>query len=386
MDVMKKFLGITLAIAFSATVATATDLNISVESAGLNTVTVAPGEVVNYTIVGELSDALNGGLALWACDLAFTGGDLSQGTAGAGMGDFVRNAGINNPAGYGGTTTVAGRDGELVQAGGGMNTILNFAGNADFPIGVVTELIAHPGSPEVLMTGSLTAPAGLGEYTLTASNCFGNVIKDGETGVPFWATQPFGVGTVTNLTVTVDEDCAQVASLDFAALAATEYPCGTSLSREGGNILRFEFDIPVSAPGPGDIEVRELLDGGLFGPDIAPLLTITVENGNVLTITEAGQVFTNGTWYGVTNSGLWCDAGNFQVDYAVVYGDANGTFFTSATDLSAVRANFADLGVTPDNSRYDINKVGGITATDLSAARADFSDLLIKPTGHGCSP
>ncbi len=392
---MKRLLGIALAVAFSATVVSAADLNVTLQSGGVSAVEVAPGAIVDYEVIGELTDAGNGGLALWSCDIAFTGGDLSQGVPGTGMGDFVKDEaagiydGITNPAGYGGTTTVAGREGELVQPGGGMNTILNFAQNADFPIGAVTEFIAHPGSPEVLMTGSLTAPLAGGTYMLTASNCFGNVIKEGENGVPFWATEPFGVGTVTNLSITVDI-CAQAASVDFASLASTEYPCDSTLSRNGNNILRFEFDIPVSAPVPGEIEINELLGPGVYGPDISASFSISVVNGNVLTITEVGNVLSNETWYSVRNVGNWCEAGDFEVDYAVVYGDADGFGGTSFGDLAAI-FNVLQNGLPPnslaDSSRFDIDGFGGISFGDIAAAfNFNNSSAGAKPGPTGCSP
>ena len=394
MNVMKRLLGIALAIAFSTTVASAANLNVTLRTPdvpgvpGTSTLTgVLPGAIVDYEVVGELTDALNQGLALWSCDIAFSGGPLLPGQPGPGMGDFVRDFGITNPAGYGGTTTVAGREGELVQPGGGMNTILNFSENAQFPIGVVTEFIAQPGSPEVLMTGSLTAPDAEGTYLLTASNCFGNVIKDGETGDPFWATEPFGVGTVTNLSITVVNP---LANLNFLALAATEYPCDATLSRNGNNILRFEFSIPVTAPLPSEIEINELLGPGMYGPDISALFTITVEGGNVLKITEVGNVFANETWYAIRNVGSWVEAANFEVDYAVVFGDADGLGGTAFGDLAAI-FNVLQTGPPPNNlpdsSRFDIDGLGGVAFADLSVAFNFINSTPgPKPTPAGCTP
>ena len=65
---MKRMLGIALAVAFLATVAPATELNITVQSGGTSDLqNVTPGSTVDYEIVGVLSDAVNEGLALWAC-------------------------------------------------------------------------------------------------------------------------------------------------------------------------------------------------------------------------------------------------------------------------------------------------------------------------------
>ena len=50
----------------------ASDLSLSVQVAGQNTVSALPGEVLTYVVVGELSDNLNGGLALYVRGLAET--------------------------------------------------------------------------------------------------------------------------------------------------------------------------------------------------------------------------------------------------------------------------------------------------------------------------
>ena len=56
-----------------------------------------------------------------------------------------------------------------------------------------------------MVTGSLTAPMGQGTYTLAVANPMANVIREGETGVPIWATEEAEIGPVTHLTITVDD-------------------------------------------------------------------------------------------------------------------------------------------------------------------------------------
>ena len=177
----------------------ATDLNLSAEVGGRNAVRVKPGEIVSYAIVGELSDATSQGLAMVTFDLAFSGGPLTQAdnpTANP-MLNFATPLGLNNPAGFGGTVT----DGTLVQVGGAQNTIANSF--APQPLGSVLTGVGLLGAPEVLATGTLTAPLQVGTYTLSIENVMANVVRAGETGVPFWAVDPAGVGTKTNLTVEV---------------------------------------------------------------------------------------------------------------------------------------------------------------------------------------
>ncbi len=206
---MKRTLVLALAICLTGGMAQAADLNVTVTAGGGSSIDVAPGGTVDYVITAELSDNLNEGLALVGFDLAFDGGDLAQAdTPAAGnMLQFVSPQGINNPAGFGGTVI----SGDLAQVGGGQNTINNDITNAPFPIGTPILGIAWPSAAEIVATGSLTAPAVEGAYTLTLSSLFANVIMQGETGNPpqphnFWKTEAAGVGTIGNLSINVVDD------------------------------------------------------------------------------------------------------------------------------------------------------------------------------------
>ena len=195
--------------AHAAVVAQPSNLSVSVESEGSNSVVVAPGAAVQYEVIGILSDDINEGLDLVGFDLDFDGGDLMQADTPTGdpnsgcenpMIHFTIPWGITNPAGYGGTII----GGDLIQVGGGQNTIKNTI--PPFPIGEVLTGVSQPGGcgPAVLVTGTLTAPAVYGTYTLALENLFANVIREGETGAgPFWATEAAGIGTITNLTIEV---------------------------------------------------------------------------------------------------------------------------------------------------------------------------------------
>jgi hypothetical protein len=187
-------------VIFGATAsAFATNLNVRVQSGGTSAVTVPPGAVVNWTVVGELSDNVNAGLALFSVDLAWTGGPLTQAvnpTSGP-MLNFTRPAGLTNPAGFGGTVV----SGQLRQVGGAQNTIKNTF--APFPNGTVVTGIAAAGAPVTLANGQLTAPVTPGTYTLSASGLVANVIRQGDTGTPFWHVDKANAGTVQSLVVQV---------------------------------------------------------------------------------------------------------------------------------------------------------------------------------------
>ncbi|MGB2987940.1 MAG: hypothetical protein WBE26_18885, partial [Phycisphaerae bacterium] len=205
-DVMKKMVGLVVAVVLTGSAAWATDLDLSVQNAadGSNYVVVDSGATVNYQIVGLLSDTDNLGLALFGFDLVFDGGDLPQAdtpTTGP-ITSFVKPDGITNPAGFGGTLGVTGEEGNPVQVGGGQNTIKNTTEYADFPTGAVT---THLGQTEiVLVTGSLPAPDDPGTYHLSVANAFANVIRAGETGDNFWATDAVENYTSSALTIQVD--------------------------------------------------------------------------------------------------------------------------------------------------------------------------------------
>lgn len=186
-----------------------TALDLSIESKGSNSIKVYAGRPVRYRIVGVLTDDANEGLALFGFDLAFDGGPLSPANAPTGeptpdcdhpMANFTIPWGITNPAGFGGT--VIGD--QLVQVGGGQNTINNTPDVAPFPIGPVLTGVAKPSAcgPAVLVTGTLITPREPGTYTLTLANPFANVISSGETGEPFWATEAVNIRSVIELTIT----------------------------------------------------------------------------------------------------------------------------------------------------------------------------------------
>jgi len=193
--------------------ALATDLNLSAQSAGQSSIVVTPGAPVSYAIVGELSDASSKGLAMVCFDLAYSGGSLSQANAPASnpMQNFASPLGLNNPAGFGGTAS----GGALVQVGGAQNTIGNSF--APLPTGSVLIDVAQAGSPQVLATGSLTAPLQCGTYTLSIDNVMANVIRAGETGTPFWAVDPAGVGSKTSLTIEVQALFTNVSTISVSS-------------------------------------------------------------------------------------------------------------------------------------------------------------------------
>ncbi len=232
----------------------ASDLNLTVRSGGSSSITARPGELINYEVLGELSDNLNLGLGLFIFDLEYDGGALAQASAPAvaPLTNFDRPAGITNPAGYGGSIGPNG----LVQVGGGQNTINSTF--APFPNGSVTTGVAGQGSPIVLVDGSLTAPTQFGTYTLSVTNVIANAIRSGETGTPFWAVDPAPAGTVVNLTIEVvslTDDAVSISLLSGgsqnlfldggAGNAGEAYWLLSSASGNSPGFLAAPFNLPV---------------------------------------------------------------------------------------------------------------------------------------------
>jgi len=371
------------------------NLNVVVRRASddLSVINVQPGEVVNYEIQGVLSPATGHlGLALVGFNLNYNGGSLPQANTPVApdpMANFVKPQGITNPAGYGGT---AGATGELLQVGGGQNTIKNTAEFADFPIGTVQTGIAQ-NAPVILATGTFTAPQ-QGSATLVLSQLFANVIEQGQNGTEdFWVTKAAQAGTIQNLTINVITSCAPSAfasSSPNSVAPGGAYANGNSLWRQSRNTIRMTFNVPggqcpaLAVPGAGELLIQELQAAGAFGPDLntGSNFTFTIEGGNVLRVREGTTpVLADGKWYAIRNTGAWANVAAFEAQYAVQLGDQNGNGFTQNNDVLAINA--APNSPQPDNSRLDVDGNGFKNTADVLLANASQpSALPAKPTGH----
>jgi len=199
---MKHTYPIAAALLFFTPAALASDLDLSVESSGSNTVSVAPCSPVFYSIVGELSDGANGGLASFCFDLILPDGSLVAPAPPPlfPMDNFAPPKGLSNPAGYGGTLV----GGDLIQVGGAQNTINN-SFLSTVLTGSVIPGVAQPPFPVTLVAGALISPSKPGTYTLSISNVSANVIRQGglAPGLPFVPVDEASAGTVTSLTINV---------------------------------------------------------------------------------------------------------------------------------------------------------------------------------------
>ena len=380
---LRNFLAGTFVITLVSS-AWATNLNMNVKATANNTnaVTVAPNAPVDFYIEGTLGDDLNEGLALVGFNLHFTGGALAADTVdipagafacGNPMPAFVKPEGITNPAGFQGTLI----SGELVQVGGGQNTIRNTVANAPFPIGAVLLGVARPGGcgTAVIATGGVTAPAAEGSYQLHVQELFANVIRDGETGEVFYATDAAGVGTITNLTINVVSCQA-----DTNSVVSSSPVTQKSLWKTQRNVARLTFASNLAAV-PA-IQIRELLDAGAFGPDLSANFIMSIEGGTVLRIADNGSHLAHRKWYAVSNDADCDGLADFEFQFVVQIGDANNDGRVLFTDLANINACIP-TDPAADSNRRDINGDGRVLFTDMAAANARIpSDIVPKPTGH----
>jgi len=509
MGMMKQSIGIFLGMMVACATVNASNITLTAhvgDGTGLSFVTAPPGCTIGYTITAETSDALHQGLALLGFDVSFDAGDMIQAVdplTGV-MTAFVKPSGITNPSGYGGTPiaplvcsdalgnctglTVGAACGtgtcalgsiELVQVGGGQNTILNGqtvcaldtecpgttcvlstdcngAGAtcvqgkctfgaciglvceqvAPFPTGLVTTGIGMPGMPVDVVSGEITVPLGTpdGVYMLRIKNVFGNVIRTGETGVPFWAVDQAGVGITTNLQVTVDSAsscagaCPQPVPQSWTSigqhgtgclfnpscggaeygqdmLAATAY----SESRSTGiNKIVVVYDVDVDVTGATvSASGCTALDGS--ATDLTGITMSVVAGANP---NEAVMLFSPSlpgnnaavgetpVKYDITISGVDCAAGGAPIADETrtawaIFGDANANpitvnngdlgFVRSARDLILARP--AGMQVVDPNAptgvfeiRSDINNDGTVNNGDLGLVRT-ARDSVPQPTG-----
>lgn len=170
-------------------------LDVSITSDGSDTITVPAGATISFDVNGVVGSHGNSGLAGFAFDLSFDGGDLTPVQVPIGLESFASPQGFNNPQGFGGKVV----NGDLIQVGGGQNTMNNTVGGG--PTGPVDLGIGF--TQTTLANGSLTAPAVAGTYTLTLSNLHATTINIGETGETAWKCEPAVSGTIVNLTINV---------------------------------------------------------------------------------------------------------------------------------------------------------------------------------------
>ena len=187
---MLRCLSTALALAAVVSLAGAQTVTVTLDSPQAGTA-VAPGTTIEWSVVATVSTGDNQGLALLICDLVQDAGnpafiDIPQadpGSIDATMQNFDRPAGITNPgengaaSGYVGVQRGTAGQMNLIQLGGAQNTFgqampsgTGLAENANVIGGV------GQSGPQVIVSGSFTAPAACGSYTFSLANVLANVL------------------------------------------------------------------------------------------------------------------------------------------------------------------------------------------------------------------
>ena len=363
---MKKGLLVTaLVLGLSVAGASAADLTMSLVATSVQCGgQVAAGATVDYEIHGLLSDTNdNEGLALFGVTMAVTGPsavDLETATTvypGSGMSSFVNPDGLNNPAGFGGTPIA----GELVQIGGGQNTINNDAGNAPFPIGDVVTGIGH--TEVVLGYGTLTMPAVEGTYTIVLKDGFANQIKAGEAG-PVYAVEAIGNITLHSCEIVVGQPTEAI------PIGATSMMVYDGSCTDPG--LDLFNSIEFRAPGVTQLNVE--MNQAMSDNPSASVACVNNVYGGTATAVADGSAFVVVTFSEALPDQDCCTitvgVGSFNV--TVLKGDTNQDGGVTTSDAALIKPHYQEDFSTA--SMFDYNADCLITTSDTSLIKARFQN------------
>ena len=351
--------GVLTAVVAMACAGSAWGATFTVEIAATSSTTVGPGGSVNYEITGVVADDGNLGLGIFGVDLQTdTAVAQASATEGPSMGSFVKNAGITNPAGYGGT---ADSD-DLLQIGGGQNTIGNDPNDPNLPAypgGVVVTGIAL-GTPVVLATGSVTAPMIEGTYNVSLANPFASVLMENMGSYYRVEAATASVGASGSFQIDV---------VSTPSLISSDPIADGTLPKTQNNVIKLVFSAPITMPGGNPLAIVELADPN---SDLTGSFTYTADpndtgdpTGATLKATENGTLLTNLTWYRITPDASF-DVASFTLDACTLQGDCNESARVTTADYSCVKAALGQRG----DVRADLNGSARVTTADYSVVKS----------------
>lgn len=259
-------------------------------------------------------------------------------------------------------------------------------------------LLPFDGTAVEVLVFDITMPGASGSYTL-------DVLNSSDTDVDRGGQIRFGYGLgVTPLTTWRGSELSG-GSITFdvvdQALTATTANSdgGNTFVRLRRNIARLTFNTDIAAGAGsialnGQVEIREMLAGGGFGPDLAISAVdfgFSVENvggPRVLRIEEIADpgVLEHQKWYAIGNAGAWGAVGSFTTQFFVLKGDANTDGNVNFTDLNFILGfNGISEPVLADDAPANTNGDTTVNFTDLNAALGfNGSGTLPMPSGHPC--
>ncbi len=362
-----------------------------------------------------------GGLALFGFDLDVPAGvPLASNQATTTLTSFVKNEGLTNPAGFGGTLSGATT---LLQIGGGQNTIGYTGTSPAYPTGAV---VAGVGLTEVTVATIVVDTSALtpGDYVFQISNGFANLIDPASqpSAPPYTvsaATMLAGQPTYT-LTITIGDtdppgltgsayswkDHGTTANGTVLGKLGIEFPEGAPLNNRAkietrsGSVteLTFTFDEPINPATfiPANIQVC-----GISSIPGNPATAVLDGAGTAATLTFAASQIPNGygtsspgdsyvlvVGAGVTDiAGNPMDATDNKIYFAASFGNVNTSTVANwrnvnPNDRNLIVAAYNDNPTPAQAVLYDVYLVGvtnrgKINPNDSNQVVASYSATLL---------
>ncbi|MGD2108987.1 MAG: hypothetical protein PVI86_06300 [Phycisphaerae bacterium] len=159
-----------------------------------------------------------------------------------------------------------------------------------------------------------------------------------------------------------------------------------SLWRIEENLVRLGFENDIAWPFDGTFQIRELLEGGAFGPDLSGQFIFEVESDGggdprILKIREDGAVLSHRTWVAFSYAGGG-DIVPFELHFPVQFGDASADGRVLAFDVSVINTGIRTF-TAPDDERRDIDGDGRILPFDVTLVEPHVPSFPVpKPGGH----
>ncbi len=336
-------------------------------------ITVGTGCDVEYTITGVLGGDASQGLALYGFDLELVGGGAmsrAEAPTELPLSNFAYPDGINNPvdgspdvAGFGGTPS----SGKLLQCGGGQNSIKNTTAYAPFPI--AETIVTGIGNTEVvLMTGTVTVPGTPGDYTLTISEPFANVVDIAALpGDLYWKTVAADMEAPGNLVIHVVDGspcpCSPCLTIDSTNPPSGAIDAGiphdiNNTTPYGWESIEITFTDDPSAAAGGDFVATERWADGTEHPGPA-IGEPTSVGPNTLTLPFDRPITAN-AWTMITYCGQ-------TVCIGYVPGDAGQDGEATVADVSALIDCLNEVSGPCDLWTCDIDRLGTCTGADIGS-------------------
>ncbi|MBN1510906.1 MAG: hypothetical protein JXB13_02740 [Phycisphaerae bacterium] len=383
----------------------------------------APGTATLEVKALVTPTAGEGGLALFGFDLDVPAGvPLASNQATTTLTSFVKNEGLTNPAGFGGTLSGATT---LLQIGGGQNTI-NYTGTSPaYPTGTV---VAGVGLTEVTVATIVLDTSALanGDHVFQISNGFANLIDPASqpSAPPYTVSAANMLAGTPTYTLTIGVTPTDITIVDNVKSWKDH---GTSVNWTG---TKLGLSIPLAPQTRAPIETREgsvtelTFDTAPIGIDPLTLdpskvticghvntppapATATV-SGTTVTLTWAAGAIPNGynqasqhDHYTVVISDTVKSAdggdltGDRDFDFAASFGNVRpdgvlGNWQNvNANDLSRLIDNYTTTPTAAQATQYDIritgpaNK-GKINANDRSWLTSSYSTVGLIQAAPVC--